>query len=55
VGRLVQVVVGHDGKGPGSGWFLKHVHVKEDKDAPETYVFTCDKYVLSALTLNIKM
>ncbi|WAR22969.1 LOXH1-like protein [Mya arenaria] len=45
IGRLVQVVIGHDGKGPGSGWFLKNVNVREALDAQDKYIFTCEKWL----------
>lgn len=40
----MQVQIGHDGQGPGSGWYLKTVTVKETFDAEEKYVFICEKY-----------
>lgn len=43
VGRLIQVQIGHDGQGPGSGWFLKTVTVKESMDSEEKYVFKCEQ------------
>ena len=43
LGRLDQVCVGHDGKGPGSGWFLQQVTVRESMEAEEEYVFKCDR------------
>lgn len=43
LGRLREVQIGHTGKGPGSGWFLKTVTVKEDIDAKEKHVFKCEQ------------
>ena len=42
-GRLMQVKVGHNGKGPGSGWFLKTVRVKESVNSEDVYVFKCEE------------
>ena len=37
------VVVGHDGKGHGAGWFLREVIVKDVKEPMMDYVFECNK------------
>lgn len=45
LGDISHLVVGHDGEGVGSGWFLHDVKVKdttEDKD--KEYYFLCDRY-----------
>lgn len=44
IGRLERLHIGHDGTGPGSGWYLDEVVV----DAPshgERYVFPCDRWL----------
>ena len=43
LGRLMQVYVGHSGRGPGSGWFLREVIVRESQEAEEKYVFKCER------------
>ncbi|XP_013396607.1 lipoxygenase homology domain-containing protein 1 isoform X2 [Lingula anatina] len=42
---LQKVVVGHDGAGVGSGWFLDKVVIKEDADAEKEYEFLCNKWL----------
>ncbi|KAH9523747.1 hypothetical protein Btru_040820 [Bulinus truncatus] len=40
------VVVGHDGKGQGSGWFLKHLVVTDTSSSKkESYVFPCGRWL----------
>lgn len=41
--RLTKVKVGHDGEGPGSGWFLDKVVVMETQPPRGQYVFECDR------------
>ena len=48
---LTKVVVGHDGKEAGAGWFLDQVIIKESSEARRRYVFQCKKYVLNNLLL----
>ncbi|XP_074641254.1 lipoxygenase homology domain-containing protein 1-like [Tubulanus polymorphus] len=47
LGQLVKVIVGHDGAGPGLGWFLDKVIIKEHADANshEEYVFPCGRWL----------
>ena len=46
LGDLKKITVGHDGKGPGSGWFLDKVHVIEDhKDENSVTIFKCDQWL----------
>ncbi|KAL3869892.1 hypothetical protein ACJMK2_042519 [Sinanodonta woodiana] len=45
LGRLQEVVIGHDGSGPGSGWLLDKIVVKESQDAKEKYIFTCGEWL----------
>ena len=43
LGRLMQIQIGHGGQGPGSGWYLKTVTVKESMEAQEKYIFKCEQ------------
>ena len=43
--KLTKVIVGHDGKEAGAGWFLDQVIVKESTDSKRKYIFRCDRYV----------
>ena len=38
-----KVIVGHNGKGRGAGWFLKDVIVKDANEPMMEYVFECNK------------
>ena len=38
-----QVVVGHDGKGVGSGWYLDKIVVREGVNGKREFHFPCDK------------
>ena len=40
---LSQVVVGHDGKGVGSGWYLDKIVVREGVNGKREFHFPCDK------------
>lgn len=40
LGRLENIIIGHDGKGEESAWFLEKVSVKEGADAKHKYIFT---------------
>ena len=41
---LEKVVVGHDGKGAGAGWYLEKIFVKESSDPNnKEYYFPCDR------------
>ena len=44
--KLTKVIVGHDGKEAGAGWFLKQVIIKEAAESRRRYVFNCNRYVL---------
>ena len=35
--------MGHSGRGPGSGWFLREVTVRESQEAEEKYVFKFER------------
>ncbi|XP_038056107.1 uncharacterized protein LOC119728107 [Patiria miniata] len=40
-----KVIVGHDGKGPGAGWYLGEVIIKESKTSKTEYVFPCNRWL----------
>ena len=42
--NLDKVRVGHDSTGPGSGWFLDKVVVKDPQDNTKEYVFPCNRF-----------
>lgn len=39
------MVVGHDGKGPGAGWFLDQVVVKVKKAEGGRFTFPCMRWL----------
>lgn len=41
---LEKVRVGHDSTGPGSGWFLDKVVIKDPEDSTKEYVFPCCRF-----------
>ena len=41
---LDKVGVGHDSTGPGSGWFLDKVVIKDPEDNTKEYVFPCNRF-----------
>lgn len=41
---LEKVRVGHDSTGPGSGWFLDKVVIKDPEDNTKEYVFPCNRF-----------
>lgn len=44
--ELERVVVGHDGTGPGAGWYLEKVIVKEiDLTNGREFYFPCDRWL----------
>ena len=43
--QLKKVVVGHDGAGAGSGWFLDKIIIKAHPEASEKYVFPCGRWL----------
>ncbi|KAK3579121.1 hypothetical protein CHS0354_022141 [Potamilus streckersoni] len=46
LGHLRRIIIGHDGTGPGEGWFLEKVIVREPRAKPhEEYVFYCGKWL----------
>ena len=47
--KLTKVIVGHDGKEAGAGWFLNQVIIKESSESKRRYVFKCNRYVLVIL------
>uniref|UniRef100_A0A8C5BBE6 Lipoxygenase homology domains 1b n=1 Tax=Gadus morhua TaxID=8049 RepID=A0A8C5BBE6_GADMO len=44
LGELSKIRVWHDNKGPGSGWHLEYVDVKDDT-MEETFRFPCDRWL----------
>ncbi len=47
LGELRRVVVGHDGRGHGAGWFLDRVVVRQ-RDGADTdalHVFSCNRWL----------
>jgi len=52
LGKLSQVKVRHDGTGPGSGWLLDRVVVKETADTTIRYVFRYERFVFFSYSLN---
>lgn len=42
---LKRVIIGHDGEGIGSGWFLEKIVIKEHPDESKKYVFRCDRWL----------
>lgn len=44
-----RVIIGHDGDGIGSGWFLDKVTVKVADDADKEYNFPCNRFELATI------
>ena len=40
---LQRVVVGHNAKAPGDGWFLDKIIIKEAPTADKEFIFECDR------------
>ena len=47
---LEKVRVGHDSSGPGAGWFLDKVVIKDPEDGTKEYVFPCNRFGMLRLT-----
>ncbi|XP_066274370.1 lipoxygenase homology domain-containing protein 1-like isoform X2 [Branchiostoma lanceolatum] len=45
VGIPERIVIGHDGKGRGSGWYLDKVIIKESEATDKEFVFQCDRWL----------
>ena len=47
--NVTQVIVGHNDKEAGRGWFLRRicVRVADDDSADRYWMFPCDRYVAS--------
>ena len=45
---LEKIRIGHDGKGPGAGWFLDKVVVKDPRDPLKEFNFPCERYNICA-------
>lgn len=43
--KLSKIRVGHDGKHPGSGWFLDKVVIKQEGTDKHTQTFTCNRWL----------
>ncbi|CAH1776005.1 unnamed protein product [Owenia fusiformis] len=43
--ELDYVVVGHDGKGAGSGWFLDKIIIKDSPESDEKFEFECNQWL----------
>ena len=41
--KLTKVVISHDGKGLGSGWYLDKVVIEEPATTGKRYTFNCDR------------
>ena len=42
LGSLKRAIIGHDGTGPGQGWYLDKIVVKETPKGM-SWVFPCDR------------
>lgn len=40
---LEKIRIGHDGKGPGAGWFLDKVVIKDPNDPLKEFNFPCER------------
>ena len=47
LGSLKRAIIGHDGTGPGQGWYLDKVVIKETPKGM-SWAFPCDKLVACA-------
>ena len=47
LGSLKRAIIGHDGTGPGQGWYLDKVVIKETPKGM-SWAFPCDKLVAGA-------
>nr|XP_006814608.1 PREDICTED: lipoxygenase homology domain-containing protein 1-like [Saccoglossus kowalevskii] len=45
LGELRKVVIGHDGKTPGEGWYLDKIIIKESQDSDNEVYFPCKKWL----------
>ena len=51
--NVTQVIVGHNDKEAGRGWFLRRICVRVADDSTDRYwMFPCDRYVASPLDCN---
>lgn len=53
LGKLSHAVVGHDGDGPGEGWFVDDILVQESDQKDLQWKFPCRKYVSIPLLFTI--
>ncbi|XP_046584646.1 LOW QUALITY PROTEIN: lipoxygenase homology domain-containing protein 1-like [Haliotis rubra] len=45
LGHLKRVIVGHDATGPGSGWFLERLVIKDPTSKQQIFTFHCNKWL----------
>ncbi|CAG5116254.1 unnamed protein product, partial [Candidula unifasciata] len=45
LGKLTKVKVKHDGHGPGSGWYLDKIKVRESQEAATVFLFECNRWL----------
>ncbi|XP_071964229.1 uncharacterized protein [Antedon mediterranea] len=43
--KPTKVIVGHDGKGAGTGWYLHKVVIRESSDSKTEFIFTCNRWL----------
>ena len=43
--KLHKIRIGHDGKSPGAGWFLKEVAIKQDGNSKYDHTFECNRWL----------
>ena len=41
---LEKIRVGHDGSGPGAGWFLDKIVITDPNDPTKEFSFPCERY-----------
>ncbi|XP_033751254.1 lipoxygenase homology domain-containing protein 1-like isoform X2 [Pecten maximus] len=46
--KMNKVIIGHDGKGAGSGWFLDKVVVKQEGSDKYDYTFECERWLATS-------
>ncbi|XP_048249875.1 lipoxygenase homology domain-containing protein 1-like isoform X2 [Haliotis rufescens] len=45
LGHLKRIIVGHDATGPGSGWFLERIVIREPASKQAIFTFHCNKWL----------
>ena len=46
LGKLTKIKIKHDGSGPGSGWLLDRIVIKESEETTIRYVFRYERFVV---------